>query len=115
MKRAVKQADPRRCAWPKSELALRYHDREWGVPVRNDRKLFEFLVLDAFQAGLSWHIILRKRAGFRAAFDGFDAEKIARYDKRKVRQLMEDAEIVRIRLKIESTITNARAFLAVRE
>ncbi len=68
----MKQADPRRCAWPKSELALRYHDREWGVPVKNDRKLFEFLVLDAMQAGLSWEIILRKREGFRAAFDGFD-------------------------------------------
>jgi len=113
-KRAQKP-EKRRCAWPGNAHGLRYHDREWGVPVRNDRKLFEFLVLDAFQAGLSWDIILRKRDGFRAAFDGFDAHKIARYDKRKVRRLLGDAGIVRNRLKIESTITNARAFLAVRE
>ncbi len=85
------------------------------MPVKNDRKLFEFLVLDAFQAGLSWDIILRKRDGFRAAFDDFDAEKIARYDKAKVAQLLADAGIVRNRLKIESTITNAQMFLAVRE
>jgi DNA-3-methyladenine glycosylase I len=115
MKRAVKQADPRRCAWPKSELALRYHDREWGVPVKNDRKLFEFLVLDAMQAGLSWEIILRKREGFRAAFDGFDPVKIARYDRRKVRLLLRDPGIVRNRLKIEAAISNARAFLAVQK
>ncbi len=94
---------------------MRYHDREWGVPVKNDRKLFEFLVLDAAQAGLSWEIILRKREGFRAAFDGFDAAKVARYDKRKVRRLLADPGIVRNRLKIESAIANARAFLAVQE
>src|SRR5579871_2707 len=95
-----------RCSWPGNEHGLRYHDREWGVPVKNDRKLFEFLVLDAFQAGLSWDIILRKRDGFRAAFDDFDAEKIAKYDKSKVEQLLADAGIIRNRLKIESTITN---------
>ena len=72
-----------RCGWPRGELALRYHDEEWGVPLRDDRRLFEFLVLDAAQAGLSWEIILRKREGFRAAFDNFDAEKVARYDARR--------------------------------
>jgi DNA-3-methyladenine glycosylase I len=101
----------RRCAWPSSEIALAYHDREWGVPLKDDRKLFEFLVLDAAQAGLSWEIILRKREGFRAAFDDFDPEKIARYDEKKIRELLADARIIRNRLKIESAISNARAFL----
>ncbi len=105
----------KRCAWPKSELALRYHDQEWGVPLRDDRKIFEFLVLDAAQAGLSWEIILRKREGYRAAFDGFDPEKIARYDSRRVARLLADPRIVRNRLKIESAIVNARQFLKVRE
>src|SRR3984893_3161306 len=89
------KSGPRRCAWPSSDISIRYHDREWGVPLRNDRKLFEFLVLDAMQAGLSWEIILRKRAGFRAAFDNFDPAKVARYDARKVRELLGDPEIVR--------------------
>ncbi len=110
-----KRAARERCAWPKSALMLRYHDREWGVPLKNDRKLFEFLVLDAAQAGLSWEIILRKREGFRAAFDNFDPEKIARYDKRKIAALLRDPGIIRNRLKIESTVTNARAFLAVQK
>src|ERR1700722_4935263 len=108
-----KAATRPRCAWPSSELSLRYHDREWGVPLKNDRKLFEFLVLDAMQAGLSWEIVLRKREGFRGAFDDFDPVKIARYDRRKVRRLLSDPGIVRNRLKIESSVTNARAFLAV--
>jgi len=112
MKRPAKTA-LRRCAWPRSDLMLRYHDREWGVPLKNDRKLFEFLVLDAAQAGLSWEIILRKREGFRAAFDNFDARKIARYDQRKVRRLLADPRIIRNRLKVESAVANARAFLAV--
>jgi DNA-3-methyladenine glycosylase I len=115
MKRASKKAAIRRCAWPSSVLALRYHDREWGVPLKNDRKLFEFLVLDAMQAGLSWEIILRKREGFRKALDGFDPVKIARYDKRKIKALMADPGIVRNRLKIESSVTNARAFLAIQK
>ena len=116
MKRAARsKAAIRRCAWPSSDLALRYHDREWGVPLKNDRKLFEFLVLDAMQAGLSWEIILRKREGFRAALDGFDPVKIARYDQRKVKALLADPGIVRNRLKIESAITNARAFLAIQK
>jgi DNA-3-methyladenine glycosylase I len=104
-----------RCGWPRSELALRYHDEEWGVPLRDDRKIFEFLILDAAQAGLSWEIILRKREGFRAAFDNFDAEKVARYDERRVQRLLADPGIIRNRLKIESAIANARSFLQVQE
>jgi DNA-3-methyladenine glycosylase I len=105
----------RRCAWPSSDISIAYHDREWGVPLNDDRKLFEFLVLDAAQAGLSWEIILRKREGFRAAFDDFDPEKIARYGEPKIRELLADARIIRNRLKIESAISNARAFLTVQE
>jgi DNA-3-methyladenine glycosylase I len=116
MKRAKSAAKPvRRCAWPSSDIALAYHDREWGVPLKNDRKLFEFLVLDAAQAGLSWEIILRKREGFRAAFDDFDPEKIARYDEKKIQELLADTRIIRNRLKIESAVSNARAFLALQK
>jgi DNA-3-methyladenine glycosylase I len=104
-----------RCAWPSSPISIAYHDREWGVPLKDDRKLFEFLVLDAAQAGLSWEIILRKREGFRAAFDNFDPEKIARYDDKKIKTLLADPGIIRNRLKIESAINNARAFLAVQK
>ena len=104
-----------RCAWPSSAISIAYHDREWGVPLKDDRKLFEFLVLDAAQAGLSWEIILRKREGFRAAFDNFDPQKIARYDSRKIQALLADPGIIRNRLKIESAIGNARAFLQVQE
>jgi DNA-3-methyladenine glycosylase I len=92
---------------------IRYHDTEWGVPLHNDRKLFEFLVLDAFQAGLSWAIVLKKRDGFRKAFSNFDPRKVAKYDGKKVTALLADAGIIRNRLKIEATIANARAFLAV--
>src|ERR1700674_360798 len=115
MKSASGQSSNPRCVWPRSPLGLRYHDREWGVPVKNDRKLFEFLLLDAFQAGLSWDIILRKREGLCAAFDRFDPAKVARYDRSKVRRLLADPGIIRNRLKIQSAITNARAFLAVQE
>src|SRR5436309_3777047 len=101
-----------RCYWDTTELAIEYHDREWGVPLHDDRKLFEFLILEGAQAGLSWQTILRKRENYRKAFDRFDAEKISRYDSRKVRQLVADAGIVRNRLKIDSTISNAKAFLA---
>jgi len=104
-----------RCAWPSSPISIAYHDREWGVPLRDDRKLFEFLVLDAAQAGLSWEIILRKREGFHAAFDNFDPEKIARYDDKKIKTLLGDERIIRNRLKIESAIGNAKAFLAVQK
>lgn len=104
----------RSCEWPvDDDLMIAYHDEEWGVPLHDDRKLFEFLVLDAFQAGLSWRTILHKRDNFRLAFDGFDAKLIARYKKRKIGQLLENAGIVRNRMKIEATVGNAKAFLGV--
>jgi DNA-3-methyladenine glycosylase I len=111
----AKTAERRRCAWPSSEISIRYHDHEWGVPLKDDQKLFEFLILDAMQAGLSWEIILRKREGFRAAFDDFDPVKIASYGPEKVKALLADPGIVRNRLKIESSVSNARAFLAVQK
>jgi DNA-3-methyladenine glycosylase I len=104
-----------RCPWPTTPLYLAYHDREWGVPVRDDRELFQHLILDGAQAGLSWLTILNKRERYRAAFDQFDPEKIARYDGRKVAALLANPGIVRNRLKIAAAITNARAFLAVQE
>src|ERR1700722_15538588 len=102
-----------RCPWPKKPLDIAYHDAEWGVPLHDERALFELLTLEGAQAGLSWSIVLAKREGYRRAFDGFDVEKIARYDARKVRRLLADPGIVRNRLKIAATIANARAFLAV--
>lgn len=104
-----------RCSWPKTELDIAYHDTEWGVPLHNDRALFELLILEGAQAGLSWSTILKKREHYREAFDGFDTRKIARYTDRKVEQLMENAGIVRNRLKIASTIQNARAFMEVQK
>jgi DNA-3-methyladenine glycosylase I len=103
-----------RCAWAKGDLDVRYHDEEWGVPLHDDRKLFELLILEGAQAGLSWSTILRKRAAYRKAFDRFDATKVARYGAPKVRALMRDEGIVRNRAKIEATIAGARAFLDVR-
>jgi DNA-3-methyladenine glycosylase I len=103
----------RRCHWAKSEIMARYHDEEWGVPLHDDRRLFEFLILEGAQAGLSWETVLRKRERYREVFDGFDASRIARYDDRKVRQLLADPGIIRNRLKISSAISNARAFLEV--
>jgi DNA-3-methyladenine glycosylase I len=104
----------RRCPWPEgNEQMIRYHDTEWGVPLHDDRKLFEFLVLDAFQAGLSWAIVLKKREGFRKSFSNFGARKVAKYDTRKVKSLLADAGIIRNRMKIEATIANAQAFLRV--
>jgi DNA-3-methyladenine glycosylase I len=106
----------KRCAWCLgSQVYVRYHDEEWGVPVHDDRTLFEFLILEGAQAGLSWSTILNKRAHYRRAFDGFDAERIARYGPRKRAALLADPGIVRNRLKIEAAIANARAALAVRE
>jgi DNA-3-methyladenine glycosylase I len=106
----------KRCTWPGSDpLYVAYHDREWGVPVHDDRILFEFLLLEGAQAGLSWITILRKREAYRRVFAGFDPKKVARFDKRRVASLMKDAGIVRNRLKIESAIENAKAFLAVQE
>jgi DNA-3-methyladenine glycosylase I len=104
-----------RCDWAKSDLLANYHDQEWGVPLHEDRKLFEFLVLDAFQAGLSWEIILKKREGLRRAFAGFDPVKVARFSPAKQEKLLADSGIIRNRLKIAATITNARAFLAVQK
>jgi len=105
-----------RCPWPSDNpLMIAYHDTEWGVPVHDDRKWFEFIVLDMFQAGLSWSTILNKRENFRKAFDNFEPEKIARYNQRKVAKLLNDAGIIRNRLKIAATITNAKAFLAVQK
>jgi DNA-3-methyladenine glycosylase I len=105
----------RRCAWAKNPLAIRYHDREWGVPVRDDRRLFELLLLEGAQAGLSWDTILAKRENYRKAFDGFDPGKIAKYTAKKKKALMQNAGIVRNRLKIESTAVNAKAFLEVQK
>ena len=102
-----------RCRWATSALSIPYHDTEWGVPLHDDRGLFEFLILEGAQAGLSWETILRKRENYRAAFDDFDAARVARYTPKKVERLMADPGIVRNRLKIESTVTNARAFLDV--
>jgi DNA-3-methyladenine glycosylase I len=103
----------KRCTWPTNELAIRYHDEEWGKPLHDDRGLFEFLILEGAQAGLSWDTILRKRESYRKAFDGFDVNKVARYTDKKVEKLMQDEGIIRNRLKIASAISNARAFLAV--
>ncbi len=104
----------KRCAWAlTSQQYLDYHDKEWGVPVHDDRKLFEMLILEGVQAGLSWSLILKKRDGYLQAFDGFDARKIAQYDDRKVQELLANPEIVRNRLKIQAAIQNARAFLAL--
>lgn len=105
-----------RCKWcVNSELEMKYHDDEWGVPVHDDRKHFEFLVLDAFQAGLSWAIILRKRENFRSALDNFEPERIGRYTKRKIERLMQDSGIVRNRMKIEATVQNAKRFMDVQQ
>lgn len=104
-----------RCAWPKNPLAIRYHDREWGVPVRDDRRLFEFLILEGAQAGLSWDTILAKRENYRRAFAGFDPLKVSRFTRAKRNSLMKDAGIVRNRLKIEAAVVNARCFLALQE
>jgi DNA-3-methyladenine glycosylase I len=109
----VLQPPRRRCLWAQSELMARYHDEEWGVPVHDDRVLFEFLILEGAQAGLSWETVLRKREHYRKAFDGFDPSKMARYDSRKSRALLADPGIIRNRLKISSAISNARAFLEV--
>lgn len=106
----------RRCPWPTAgdPLYLRYHDREWGVPVRSDRKIYEFLVLEVFQAGLSWRTVLHKRENFRRAFAGFDPARAARFGPRDVGRLLRDAGIIRNRAKIDAAIVNARRFLEVR-
>lgn len=105
----------KRCDWAKNELAVHYHDTEWGVPLHDDRRLFEFLILEGAQAGLSWDTVLRKRDHYRAAFDDFDAEKIARYDAAKCAELLQNEGIIRNRLKIASAVQNAQSFLKVRD
>ena len=102
-----------RCAWATTPLGIAYHDKEWGVPVHDEHRLFEFLLLEGAQAGLSWETILRKRDAYRRAFAGFDPAKVARFTPATIRRLLKDDGIVRNRLKVESTVTNAKAFLAV--
>ncbi|MFL6653677.1 MAG: DNA-3-methyladenine glycosylase I [Sulfurifustis sp.] len=116
LKQEAAHAVRTRCGWAGTDpLYRRYHDEEWGVPVHDDQRLFEFLILEGAQAGLSWITILRKRDAYRKAFDGFDPERVARFDRRRVARLLKNPGIVRNRLKIESTVANARAFLAVQE
>src|SRR5581483_11294163 len=113
---ASKRAGKRtRCAWANNELSILYHDEEWGVPVHDDRVLFEFLILEGAQAGLSWNTILNKRENYRRAFDKFDPKKVAKYDQRRVARLLADPGIVRNRLKIAAAVGNAKAFLKVQE
>ncbi len=102
-----------RCGWAKNDLAIQYHDTEWGVPTHDDKKLFEFLILEGAQAGLSWDTILRKRENYRAAFDDFDVEKIARYDLKKTENLLQNEGIIRNRLKIASSVQNAQCYLKI--
>ncbi len=109
------QVEKTRCGWAKNDLAILYHDAEWGVPVHDDKKLFEFLILEGAQAGLSWNTILRKRENYRAAFDDFCAEKIALYDKRKLGELLLNDGIIRNRLKVASTVQNAKSFLKIKK
>ena len=106
---------PTRCSWPQNDLSIRYHDDEWGVPSHDDRHLFEFLILEGAQAGLSWDTILQKRENYRAALDGFDPKIISRYDRRKQQRLLKNPGIVRNRLKIASTVQNARVFLEIQK
>lgn len=105
----------KRCGWAKNELAIKYHDEEWGVPQHDDRILFEFLILEGAQAGLSWDTVLKKRESYRAAFDNFDAAKIAAYDERKRTELLANEGIIRNRLKINSAVRNAKAFLEIQK
>ena len=104
-----------RCPWARNELSIRYHDEEWGTPVHDDRALFEFLILEGAQAGLSWDTILKKRENYRAAFDNFDPARVARYDRKKVQSLLKNEGIIRNKLKIHSAIRNAKAFLQVQK
>jgi DNA-3-methyladenine glycosylase I len=113
---AVKNSSNKiRCAWATSGLSIPYHDEEWGVPVHDDRTLFEFLILEGAQAGLSWSTILNKRKNYRKAFDRFDPKLVAKYDRRKIQQLLRDEGIVRNKLKISSAVENAKAFLRLQE
>ena len=113
MKNKAAVNEPIRCGWAKGERYIRYHDEEWGVPVHDDRTLFEFLILEGAQAGLSWSTILNKRENYRRAFDGFDPHKIAKYPAKKIKSLLSDPGIVRNKLKIAAAVENAKAFLRV--
>ena len=104
-----------RCHWARTDLSIAYHDQEWGIPLHDDRALFEFLILEGAQAGLSWETILRKRENYRRAFDNFDPRRVAKYQAGKIQKLLSDAGIIRNRLKIASAIQNARAFLAIQK
>jgi DNA-3-methyladenine glycosylase I len=115
VKKKPKRPAVRRCEWATTALSIPYHDREWGVPVHDDRLLFEFLILEGAQAGLSWETILKKRDRYRAVYDNFEPARVARYDKRRVERLLADPGIIRNRRKIAAAIDNARAFLAVQE
>jgi DNA-3-methyladenine glycosylase I len=105
----------KRCDWPKNDLAIKYHDEEWGVPLHDERALFEFVVLEGAQAGLSWDTILKKREGYRKAFDNFDVEKVARYTDKRIEKLLKNEGIIRNRLKVNSAVKNANAFIAVQK
>jgi DNA-3-methyladenine glycosylase I len=107
--------EKKRCHWARNELNIPYHDEEWGVPVHDEKTWFEFVILEGAQAGLSWDTVLRKRERYRKVFAGFDPAKVARFDRKKVRELLNDEGIIRNRLKVESTITNAQAFLKVQK
>jgi DNA-3-methyladenine glycosylase I len=114
-RRAKEPAEVHRCRWAGTDLSINYHDREWGVPVHDDRKLFEFLILEGAQAGLSWEIILRKRENYRAAFANFDPARVARFDERRIAGLLNDEGIIRNRLKISAAVQNAGAFRLVQK
>ena len=112
----TKEDIPYRCPWAlSSELMIKYHDEEWGVPIHHERKLFEFIVLDTFQAGLSWSTILNKRENFRNAFDNFEPEKVARYSEKRIQKLLNDAGIIRNKLKIYGTVNNAKKFIEIQK
>src|SRR6266704_37558 len=115
LKNKAVMKEVRRCHWAKTDLSVAYHDLEWGVPVHDDRTLFEFLILEGAQAGLSWSTILNKRENYRRAFNGFDPRRVARYDSRRIKKLLADPGIVRNRLKVASAIGNAKAFLRVQD
>lgn len=115
MPKAATAPETVRCPWATNEMNIAYHDQEWGVPLHDDRALFELLILEGAQAGLSWDTILKKRARYREVFDGFDVGKVAAYGRQRVRQLLKDPGIIRNKLKIEATIANAKAFLKVQD
>lgn len=112
----MKKEEKKTCPWPSNNpLMIKYHDEEWGVPLHDDKKLFEFIILDAFQAGLSWNTIINKRKNFRKAFDNFNANKIAKYDAKKIKELLNDEGIIRNKMKINATVKNAKAYLEIKK